>query len=318
MAAPDLTVTVEPFEKDSVVCAPLAPRTAWDDPTAQLSLVLTLTNNSESWLALSNVTITFASPPQVAPRSINVVKSLGPKETSHWYFTAPDNVILPVPTPGALTINVFCYDFDSPATFGFPLALYESSLAGGYSFPATSGDLKGGELWQGRSAAHAPAGGGVQLFAYDMDVVAFDGATSAWSALVPGGSASKNEEYRIWGKPVVAMADGFVVDFANDQPTNPNPPADLSPPNPVEGNHFYIQHGSDLVLYAHMQPGSLNPDLLVENQTVTAGTFLGLAGNSGNSTNPHLHIHAIKGTAPWRARPGRSSLRTSTSSTARC
>jgi murein DD-endopeptidase MepM/ murein hydrolase activator NlpD len=71
----------------------------------------------------------------------------------------------------------------------------------------------------------------------------------------------------------------------------------------VEGNHFYIQHGSDLVLYAHMQPGSLNPDLLVNNQTVTAGTFLVLAGNSGNSTNPHLHIHAIKGTAPWQGPP---------------
>ena len=28
------------------------------------------------------------------------------------------------------------------------------------------------------------------------------------------------------------------------------------------GNHYYIQHGDEVVLYAHMQSGSLNPNML--------------------------------------------------------
>ena len=71
----------------------------------------------------------------------------------------------------------------------------------------------------------------------------------------------------------------------------------------IEGNHFYIQHGSDLVLYAHLQPGSLTQQFLQKGAVVKAGDKLGLAGNSGNSSGPHLHIHAIKGTAPWQGPP---------------
>src|SRR4029077_17736164 len=104
--------------------------------------------------------------------------------------------------------------------------------------------------------------------------------------------------YRIWGKPIHAVADGAVVEFRNDIPTNPSPPADLSPPHPVEGNHFYIQSGDDLVLYAHFQPGSLNSNLMTVGAKVKQGDFLGLAGNSGNSTAPHLHMHVIQATQP--------------------
>src|SRR5215469_2167306 len=62
------------------------------------------------------------------------------------------------------------------------------------------------------------------------------------------------------------------------------------------GNHFYIRHGSEVVLYAHMQKGTLNPNLLTLNAPVKAGDYLGLAGNAGSASEPHLHIHAINGT----------------------
>jgi hypothetical protein len=47
-----------------------------------------------------------------------------------------------------------------------------------------------------------------------------------------------------------------------------------------------------------MQKGSLNASLLTPGATVKAGDFLGLAGNSGNASEPHTHIHAIQGTVP--------------------
>src|SRR5262249_16001340 len=60
----------------------------------------------------------------------------------------------------------------------------------------------------------------------------------------------------------------------------------------------YIQHGDEVALYAHMQKGSLNNKLLATGAQVKLGDFLGLAGNAGNASEPHLHIHTIKGTKP--------------------
>jgi murein DD-endopeptidase MepM/ murein hydrolase activator NlpD len=37
-----------------------------------------------------------------------------------------------------------------------------------------------------------------------------------------------------------------------------------------------------------MQEGSIT---VKQGDTITAGTHVGLAGNSGNSSQPHLHIH---------------------------
>lgn len=221
-----------------------------------------------------------------------------------WNFATVDNLILPDPPPPTFTVSVWCNGFSDPVTVTLSLDPYANPIAAaGYLFPARSDDLGDGEFWQGLSAAHSPAGAGVQLFGYDLGVVAYDAAADNWTALKTNGSGGTNEDYRIWGKKIYAMADGVVDSWANDKPTNPSPPADLSPPGPVEGNHFYIQHGPDLVLYAHFQPESLNADLMSNGAAVKAGDFLGLAGNSGNSSGPHLHIHAIRGTAPWQGPP---------------
>ncbi|HEY0737780.1 MAG TPA: peptidoglycan DD-metalloendopeptidase family protein [Herpetosiphonaceae bacterium] len=60
------------------------------------------------------------------------------------------------------------------------------------------------------------------------------------------------------------------------------------------GNHFYLLHGDELVLYAHMVKGSLNPKLCNLGAKVKQGERLGELGNSGASSGPHLHIHAEK------------------------
>src|SRR3954454_13693874 len=110
------------------------------------------------------------------------------------------------------------------------------------------------------------------------------------------------------------MADGFVLQFVDDCPNNTPPLANQfngdkahddqlwtdqmnafwgpydaahggeSVAHAGAGNHFYIQHGNDVALYAHMQKGSLTTDLLGGAAKVPAGQFLGLAGNAGNGS----------------------------------
>ena len=45
-----------------------------------------------------------------------------------------------------------------------------------------------------------------------------------------------------------------------------------------------------------MQAGTLPQKFLKKDAVVKAGDLLGLAGNAGSSSEPHTHIHAIKGT----------------------
>jgi hypothetical protein len=86
------------------------------------------------------------------------------------------------------------------------------------------------------------------------------------------------------------MADGEVVSFANNVPDNPNPPEKIAGGG---GNYAWIRHGTERVLYAHFQEGSLNPDLRQIGAIVTEGQHVGNEGNSGSSTSCHLHVHAV-------------------------
>ncbi|MFD6414525.1 M23 family metallopeptidase, partial [Nocardia asteroides] len=52
-------------------------------------------------------------------------------------------------------------------------------------------------------------------------------------------------------------------------------------------------------LYAHVRRGSL---AVREGDRVTAGQVLGRCGNSGNSTEPHVHFQLMDGPDPDTAR----------------
>jgi hypothetical protein len=139
-----------------------------------------------------------------------------------------------------------------------------------------------------------------------MGVVGFDPKTNTWSECNPGilcdpenNSTLKNWDYRIWGTPIHAMANGTVVEFMNDVDNNMTLGAGKFNSGLCgvqgAGNHFYIDHGGETVLYAHMQKGTLNQKLTTVGALVTKGDVLGLAGNAGTASNPHLHIHAMIG-----------------------
>ena len=309
MSAPNLTVTAEPAEAGSLVYGALAAKSSNEFPNGQLSLVLTITNNEAATVHLNQVKVSFVGPPSVNPSAIVADLTILPSQTLQWYFGffgPSENIILPVPAPGAIKIKLFCDNFSDPAEVDLTLDQYQSPATdGGYSFPARSADLSKGEFWTGLSAAHGAAGGGTQLFAYDLLIRAFDSSTNGWPTCVPGTDNTKNQNYHMWGKPIYAMADGIVVQFNDGMAANTPPLLPVPTPNPVEGNHFYIQHGDDLALYAHFQSGTLNPALTSgpnpdgTGATVTQGQLLGLAGNSGNSSEPHLHIQVNRTTTPW-------------------
>lgn len=93
-------------------------------------------------------------------------------------------------------------------------------------------------------------------------------------------------DYHCWGMPIVSPGDGTVVAVHDGEPDQPIGQQDPSKP---AGNHVLIDHGTgEYSLLAHLQNGSVAPEV---GQAVRGGQPLGLCGNSGNTTEPHLHYH---------------------------
>ena len=62
----------------------------------------------------------------------------------------------------------------------------------------------------------------------------------------------------------------------------------MNPKQPM-GNHVIIDHGnSEYSFLAHFKQGSLS---VQKGDTVTLGQIIGLCGNSGNSSEAHIHYH---------------------------
>lgn len=315
MSAPKLVFTVEPEESGAVVFLPLAPKTAGAEPSGHLALKLTIKNNETKTITLKNLVVSFIGAPALPAVTMpvlvgvenpvtKVVEMKSPQIAAGaslaWFFQPDNNITLPMPAPGQIKMALSADAFSDAVNVTMPLKAHQSPVPGGsYEFPAKARDFRVGEYWSGQGESHAAAGDGSQLFAYDMGVMAFDKANNAWNDKLPGKDGSKNSHYRIYGKPIYAMADGTVLRFKNDMADNTKMGKQVPTPNPVEGNHFWLQHGDEAVVYAHFQPNSLNPKFTKIGAVVKRGEFLGLSGNSGNSTNPHLHIHAIEATKPW-------------------
>lgn len=134
----------------------------------------------------------------------------------------------------------------------------------------------GGETVMENYHAATPA----QRYAYDLTIWNEGGAYR--------GDGTRNEEYWVWRQPVLAPAAGTVVATLDGLPDNT--PLVTNPNAHPAGNHVVLQTGPDeYVFLAHLGPGTLQ---VAEGDTVDTGDVIGLVGNSGNSTAPHLHIHA--------------------------
>ena len=66
------------------------------------------------------------------------------------------------------------------------------------------------------------------------------------------------------------------------------------------GNYLVIEIGEGVfVMCAHLKQGSID---VCAGDVVDAGQVIALCGNSGNSTEPHLHFQVMDNADPWKAR----------------
>jgi hypothetical protein len=104
------------------------------------------------------------------------------------------------------------------------------------------------------------------------------------------GDGTRNEDYFAYGRDIIAMADGVVV-IAVDG-VHENTPGELAH-DFGPGNMVLLEHPDGLyTFYAHLIPGSVAVAL---GERVRRGQLLGHCGNSGRSSEPHLHVHGQDG-----------------------
>ncbi|MEK3793423.1 M23 family metallopeptidase [Paenibacillus sp. FSL R7-0204] len=104
------------------------------------------------------------------------------------------------------------------------------------------------------------------------------------------GEGKDNEDYYAFGEPLYAAADGKVVEIKNDIPDNT--PGVMNAEEP-EGNVVVINHGNgEHSITAHLKKGSV---AVKKGDNVQQGDLIGHLGNSGNSSEAHLHFQVSDG-----------------------
>ena len=105
------------------------------------------------------------------------------------------------------------------------------------------------------------------------------------------GDPKDNSNYYCYRSEIHTVADGRVISVLDGIPENvPNSPAmavTITLAN-IAGNSVVEDLGAGrYALYAHLIPGSIR---VKPGDRIKDGQVLGLLGNSGNSTEPHLHF----------------------------
>jgi hypothetical protein len=133
--------------------------------------------------------------------------------------------------------------------------------------------------WGGRDLlANYHAVDAAQRFAADF-VVMRDGTSHRGDGSIP-------QDYNCWDQPVLAPADATVAAVVDGLPDQAIGATDTT--NPA-GNHIVLDVGEGEYLFlAHLQSGSV---AVAAGDEVISGAELARCGNSGNSSEPHLHVH---------------------------
>ena len=140
-----------------------------------------------------------------------------------------------------------------------------------------------GVFWGGRTIIenrHAVSKS--QRFALDLAILKDDSTHT--------GDGKKLTDYHCYGVEILAPADGTIAWACDSLPDQAIGSTDRD--HPV-GNGVVIDHGNgEFSLLAHLQPRTQR---FKAGDRVKTGDVLGLCGNSGNTSEPHLHYHLQDG-----------------------
>jgi hypothetical protein len=133
-----------------------------------------------------------------------------------------------------------------------------------------------------------------QRYAYDFLMVSRDNNSFQ-------NHGKKLSDYYCYGKEVIAPADGVVVRI-NNKVKDYTSVGDFSidwKTRDFHGNFIIIKHADkEFSFIAHLQ---LNSIRVKKGQIVNQGQVIGLCGNSGHSTEPHIHFHLQDNQNIWIA-----------------
>jgi pimeloyl-ACP methyl ester carboxylesterase len=114
------------------------------------------------------------------------------------------------------------------------------------------------------------------------------------------GDPARNESYLAFGEPTIAVADATVVAAVREEPDAR--PRTIVPGIPFDrliGNHVILDLGNGVfALYAHLEHNSVNVQV---GDRVAKGQQIGRVGNSGNTTEAHLHFQLMNSPLPLSA-----------------
>lgn len=163
-------------------------------------------------------------------------------------------------------------------------------------------------------------------YVLDMHIRRWDDDNNIWTRCVDGKDCNTNEGELTFGTPIYSPVDGVIRGCWRRAPDNPAPgnklPGIEGNDDPVQdipgaGNHLNIETPEgNLILIAHFKDNTIPPEIcpkplvkvpnftqsqgnsfpdayLIEEAdrpAVVKGQLLGYAGNSGNSSGPHIHI----------------------------
>ncbi|MFJ6264680.1 M23 family metallopeptidase [Lysinibacillus xylanilyticus] len=119
-----------------------------------------------------------------------------------------------------------------------------------------------------------------QRYAYDL-VKVQDGQSYQNSPI-------RNEDFYAFDEDIIAPADGKVVKVVDG--IKDNVPGEMDERN-AAGNYVVIEHANnEFSMIAHFKKNSI---LVKSGDTVTEGQLIGKCGNSGNSSEAHIHFQVM-------------------------